>query len=91
MYLYNARNTVMEEKVKEKLSESERSAVESTVKGGLDWLENNREASAEEVKGKQKEWEEAIRPTLMRLYAAEAGKTDPAEPAGTQPVVEEID
>ena len=94
MYLYNARNTVQEEKVKEKLSESDRAAVEEAVKGGLEWLDSNREASAVDVKNKQKEWEEAIRPTLMRLYASEAGKTDPA--AGTteptvQPTVEEVD
>ena len=89
MYLYNARNTLQEEKVKEKLSESDRSAVEAVVKEGLAWLENNREASADEMKKKHKEWEESIRPTLMRLYASDAGKTNPT--ATSEPVVEEID
>jgi L1 cell adhesion molecule like protein len=95
-YLYNARNSINEEKVKETLSETDRNAIEDTVKTGLDWLDGNREASVDEVKTKQKEWEEAIRPIMMKLYAAQAGKSDPSaaaeEPgASARPHVEEVD
>lgn len=90
MYLYNARNAIQEEKVKEKLPESDRNMVEAVIKEGLVWLENNREASADEIKEKHKGWEESLRPTLMRLYASEAGNTNPAPPT-SEPVVEEID
>lgn len=95
-YLYNARNSINEEKVKETLSETDRNAIEDTVKTGLDWLDGNREASIDEVKTKQKEWEEAIRPIMMKLYAAQAGKSDPSaaaeEPgASAGPRVEEVD
>jgi heat shock protein 1/8 len=95
-YLYNARNSINEEKVKETLSQEDRDAIETTVKIGLDWLDANREAGVDEVKSQQKTWEEAIRPIMMKLYAAQAGKSDPsaaAEPSvdSAEPRVEEVD
>jgi molecular chaperone DnaK (HSP70) len=92
-YLYNTRNAINEEKVKTTLSEEDRSSVEAAVKNGLEWLDANREASKEDVAAKQKDWEETIRPVMMRLYASSAGKTDPAAaPAATSgPTVEEVD
>lgn len=96
-YLYNARNSIGEEKVKETLSESDRYTVEATVKEGLEWLDANRDAEPTEVKEKQKTWEETIRPVLMKLYASSAAKNDPmataeAEAAPVEPAhVEEID
>lgn len=93
-YLYNTRNAINEEKVKAVLTEDDRTAVETAVKDGLAWLENNREAEKEEVDAKQKTWEEVIRPVMMRLYAASAGKTDPeaaATAAAPGPKVDEVD
>jgi L1 cell adhesion molecule like protein len=95
-YLYNARNSMNEEKVKATLSETDRDAVEATVKTGLEWLDANREATAEECKEQQKIWEEAIRPVMMKLYAASAGKpgadaTEASEASQSQPRVEEVD
>ena len=87
-YLYNSRNAINEEKVKATLSEDDKTAVEAVVKEGLEWLDANREAEKAEVEEKQKGWEETIRPIMMRLYAASAGKTDPA---ASEPVVEEVD
>ena len=89
-YLYNARNTIQEEKVKEKLSDADREQVESTVKAGLEWLDENREADKDVVKSKQEEWEASIKPILMKLYAADAaGGTGTAAASG--PRVEEVD
>jgi len=91
-YLYNARNALQEEKMKEKMSEADKASIEATVKEGLEWLDGNREADAATVKDKQKGWEEVVRPVMMKMYAAEAGKTDPM--GGSQepgPKVEEVD
>jgi L1 cell adhesion molecule like protein len=93
-YLYNSRNAINEEKVKAALSDADKATVEAAVKDGLSWLDENREAPKAEVEAKQKEWEEVIRPVMMRLYAASAGKTDPAASAasgGAGPTVEEVD
>lgn len=94
-YLYNARNTLREDKVKEKLAGEDIDAAEAVITEGLAWLDEHREATVEEVKEKQKEWEDKIRPTLMKLYegvpppgteaAAEAGAAAPG------PKVEEVD
>ena len=89
-YLYNSRNAINEEKVKAVISEADATAVEATVKTGLAWLDDHREATKEEIETNQKGWEETIRPIMMKLYAAEAGKTDPAA-AGAGPAVEEVD
>ena len=93
-YLYNARNAINEEKVKAVILDADKSAVEATVKDGLAWLDDHREAAKAEVEEKQKGWEETIRPIMMKLYAAEAGKGDPgAASAGADagPKVEEVD
>ena len=92
-YLYNARNSVQEEKVKSTLGDSDRATVESTVKTGLEWLDANRESSAEEYKEQQKGWEETIRPILMKLYAASAGKPGTGSESAETPAprVEEVD
>lgn len=86
-YLYNARNSVREEKVKTQLGTEDIDAVEKAVTEGLEWLEQNISATSEEIKEKQKEWEELIRPILMKLYAASATQAEPAK----EPTVDEVD
>jgi L1 cell adhesion molecule like protein len=97
-YLYNARNSIQEEKVKGVLSTTDQETVEATVKTGLAWLDENKEADKDVVNEKQKEWEEVIRPVLMKLYATQAGKpgagaSDMPEgfAAAAGPKVEEVD
>jgi len=88
-YLYNTRNAINEKKAV--ISEADATAVEATVKTGLAWLDEHREATKEEIETNQKDWEETIRPIMMKLYAAEAGKTDPAYASAAAPTVEEVD
>jgi heat shock protein 1/8 len=96
-YLYNAKNAVNEEKVKEKLGAADRESVEKTAKEGLEWLDANREASLTEIKEKQDAWEATIRPILMRLYEGAAAAAKGAEggaaggPAAAGVKVEEVD
>jgi heat shock protein 1/8 len=100
-YLYGARNSVQEEKVKEKLSEEDRKVVEDTVKAGLEWLDEHREADPAEVKEKKKGWEDTIRPVLMKMYnatdysgaapAAATAEPEPAAAPASAPRVEEVD
>ena len=67
-YLYNTRNAVREDKVKDTLGESTVDEVESWIKEGIEWLEANPEAEKEEYDEKQKMYEEKIRPVMMKLY-----------------------
>ena len=88
-YLYNVRNSIREDKVKETLGESDVAAAESIVQEGLDWLSGNEDADTEAFKSKQKEFEERIKPTMMKLYgnSAPGGGEEPSQ----GPKVEEVD
>jgi L1 cell adhesion molecule like protein len=71
-YLYNARNSLQDDKVKEKLGE-EATAALKVVDEGLAWLEEYQGAETEEFKEKMKEYETKIRPVMMKLYAETSG------------------
>jgi heat shock 70kDa protein 1/2/6/8 len=90
-YLYNTRNAVREDKVKDTLGEGTIADVEGWVKEGIEWLEANPEAMKEEYTEKQKTYEEKIRPVMMKLYeksGAPGGQPDEDAPG---PRVEEVD
>jgi L1 cell adhesion molecule like protein len=97
-YLYNTRNAVREDKVKESLGESTVSEIESWVKEGIDWLESNPEAAKEEYEEKQKMYEDKIRPIMMKLYQQsgmgsgdDSGMPDMSGMNMGGPKVEEVD
>ena len=87
-YLYNTRNAVQEEKVKETLGAETVKEVEGWVKEGIEWLDQNPDASKTEYEEKQKAYEEKIRPVLTKMYE-EAGAPGQAPTKG--PIVEEVD
>lgn len=87
-YLYNARNSLQDEKVKEKLGADAEDAL-GTVEEGLKWLDENQDAEKELFEEKQKEYEEKIRPTLMKLYQNAGAEFQQEQQAG--PKVEEVD
>jgi L1 cell adhesion molecule like protein len=101
-YLYNTRNSVREDKVKETLGESTVSEVEGWVKEGIEWLEANTEGTKEEYEEKQKAYEEKIKPVMMKLYeksgapgSNESASSGPSNSDGPRnsdgPKVEEVD
>ena len=94
-YLYNTRNSLREEKIKDALGKDTVDETEAVVSEGLAWLEQNgEEADVETLKEKQKYYEEKITPVMMKLYqgaggAGGAGSDVP--PATSGPKVEEVD
>ena len=96
-YLYNTRNTVQEEKVKTALGADTVKEVEGWVKDGIDWLDEHASEEKDVYVAKQKEYEEKIRPVMMKLYQ-DAGAPGSSETADVQepkasagPSVEEVD
>jgi L1 cell adhesion molecule like protein len=102
-YLYNARNSLQEEKVKEKLGE-EATTTLTTVQEGITWLDAHQEEEKETYVDYQKSMEDKIRPVMMKLYAdagAGAGQADPtsvnmadfakASASAKGPKIEEVD
>jgi L1 cell adhesion molecule like protein len=88
-YLYNARNTLREEKTKEKLGNNETLAAEDVLKEHIEWLDSHGDEDTGTYKERYKVAEEAIRPVLMKLYAGN-DKGDESAP-GPGPTVEEVD
>lgn len=54
-YCYTVKNSVNDEKLKDKFSEEDKKAVLDAVNAGTSWLESNQEAPAEAYEAKQKE------------------------------------
>jgi L1 cell adhesion molecule like protein len=66
-YLYNTRNTVREDKVKEALGDTA-TEVEGWIKEGIEWLEANQDEEKAVYDEKYKGYEDKIKPVMMKLY-----------------------
>ena len=62
------KNTLNDEKLKDKFSDEDKKTIEETSAEGLQYLESNQDASAEEYEAKQKELEAKFNPIMMRVY-----------------------
>jgi L1 cell adhesion molecule like protein len=90
-YLYNARNALQEEKVKEAVGTDTVKEVEGWIKEGIDWLDSNPNAEKEEIDHQYKTYEDKIRPIMMKLYQ-DAGAPGSAPTEGRSgPTVDEVD
>jgi L1 cell adhesion molecule like protein len=72
-YAFNVRNSINDEKVKSKLSEADRSTIESSVEEALRWLEDHVGAEKEEFEEKQKALESKVMPIMTKLYGGAGG------------------
>ncbi|ANB11342.1 Hsp70 family ATPase SSA3 [Sugiyamaella lignohabitans] len=72
-YSYSLKNTLSEEKFKEKVSEEERTTLEKAIDETISWLDNNQSGATDEYSDKQKELEGVANPILMKFYGAEGG------------------
>ena len=90
-YLYNTRNSLKEDKVKDALKDTD---IDNVISEGIRWLESNPEASKEEYEKIYKEYEDKIKPILMKLYenAGSPGSSGSSGSSGQEgPHVEEVD
>jgi len=103
-YCFQMRNSLEEEKLKDKFEAGDKEKIEEAVKGALDWLEKNQMAEKDEFDAKQKEVEAVANPIMMKVYQASAGGAGgmpdmggipggmPSDMgAGAGPTVEEVD
>ncbi|CAJ1421900.1 unnamed protein product [Effrenium voratum] len=101
-YCFTMRNTLNEEKLKDKFEAVIRRRSSLRCKTPLDWLDKNQLAENDEFEAKQKELEGVVNPIMMKVYQA-AGGGDMLEggmpgggmggaPGGNSgPTVEEVD
>jgi heat shock protein 5 len=73
-YLYGLKNQVGDkEKLGGKLSEEDTETINDALEKGIEWLEENQEADADEYKAQKKEIEETVQPIIGNLYQGEGG------------------
>jgi L1 cell adhesion molecule like protein len=86
-YLYNARNSMREEKVKETLGDNDVTRVEDAVSKGISWLDEHQDEEADVYEAQRKSVESEIQPVMMKLYASKMPEGMPS----TGPTSEEVD
>merc|ERR1711972_616331 len=72
-YCFTMRNTLNEEKLKDKFEGGDKEKIEKAVQDCLDWLDKNQLAEKDEFEGKQKELEGVVNPIMMKVYQAAGG------------------
>merc|ERR1712061_758448 len=103
-YCFTMRNTLNEEKLKEKFEGDDKDKIEKAVQDTLDWLDKNQLAEADEFEAKQKELEGIVNPIMMKVSQAAGGGGGMPEGGmpgadfggaapggGSGPTVEEVD
>jgi hypothetical protein len=86
--------------MQEKLSESDRSAIEDACKASLEWMESvgHNETEATEYEAQQKKLEEIVSPIISKLYASsneqqqqQQQQEPPSSSSSSEPNIEELD
>jgi len=72
-YCFTMRNTLNEEKLKDKFEDGDKEKIEAAVQETLDWLDKNQLAEKDEFEAKQKEIEGVVNPIMMKVYQAAGG------------------
>eukprot|EP00929_Paragymnodinium_shiwhaense_P022182 TRINITY_DN1423_c0_g1_i4.p1 TRINITY_DN1423_c0_g1~~TRINITY_DN1423_c0_g1_i4.p1 ORF type:complete len:637 (+),score=189.85 TRINITY_DN1423_c0_g1_i4:46-1956(+) len=90
-YCFTMRNTLQDEKLKEKFSTEDKQKIETAVTEALVWLEKNQYAEKDEFEAKQKEVEAVVNPIMIKVYQSTAGAGGAQQDTTTGPTVQEVD
>eukprot|EP00919_Chromeraceae_sp_WS-2016_P044705 GHVR01106701.1.p1 GENE.GHVR01106701.1~~GHVR01106701.1.p1 ORF type:complete len:656 (+),score=172.72 GHVR01106701.1:96-2063(+) len=69
-YCYSMRNTMNDEKLKDKIDPVDKQTIESKIEETLKWLETNQMGEKDEFDSKQKDLEAVCNPVMMKVYQA---------------------
>merc|ERR1712146_818675 len=72
-YCYSMKNTLGDDKLKDKISEDDKKKAETAIDEALRWLESNQLAEKEEFEHKQKEVESVCSPIMQAMYSQGGG------------------
>jgi len=72
-YIFNVKNTLEDEKLKDKISADDRSTIEKKTSELLAWLDANQLGEKEEYEDRQKELEAVVKPIFTKLYGGAGG------------------
>ncbi|KAI1718835.1 hsp70 protein domain-containing protein [Ditylenchus destructor] len=72
-YAYSLKNQIGDkEKLGGKLTDDDKTTIETAVDGAISWLDSNKDASVDELKERKKELESKVQPIISKLYAGQA-------------------
>jgi L1 cell adhesion molecule like protein len=72
-YIYSLRNTVQDEKFKDKIDPKDKQAIEKAVGEAQKWIDTNDHAEKDEFENKQKEVEKVAMPIMQKMYQGMGG------------------
>jgi len=75
-YCYSMKNSLTDEKLKEKFTDDDKKQIEEGIQEALKWIEENQTSEAEEYEKRQKDLEAKFNPIMMRIYQAAGGAPD---------------
>ena len=87
-YLYTIKNSLDDEKLKDKFSDDDKGKIEEVTKSAMEWLDSNTTAEKDEYEAKQKEVQEACMPIMAKLHQEAGGGMPegmPGMPGGGMP------
>ena len=99
-YAYNIKNTIKDEKIKDKISEEERKMLEDKTNEIISSLENDENLEKEDYQEKEKELKELANPIISKIYQQGNGQnmddfggqeTENRETENGGPKIEEVD
>merc|ERR1711971_901796 len=76
-YCFNMKTTIEDEKMKDKISDDDRKAINDKCDEAIKWLDANQLAEVEEFQEKQKGVEGVCNPIITKLYASAGGQGMP--------------
>merc|ERR1712236_2997 len=94
-YCFNMKSTLDDEKMKGKISETDRKVITDKCDDAIKWLDANQTAEMDEFVDKQKELEGVCNPIISKLYQGAEGAPGGGAPgggtSGQGPTIEEVD
>merc|ERR1719333_156481 len=101
-YAYSMRNSINDEKLKDKIDAADKETIEKAINDATSWLDSNQSAEKEEFEAKQKELEGVCNPIMMKVYqgagggmpgadAMPGGGMPGADGGGDGPTIDEVD
>jgi heat shock protein 1/8 len=81
-YAFNMKQTIEDEKLKDKISDADRQTIKDKCDDMIKWLDANQLADKEEFEHKQKEIEAICNPIITKLYQGAGGGAGGGMPGG---------
>tara|TARA_Y100000816_G_scaffold117395_1_gene82310 strand:- start:891 stop:2804 length:1914 start_codon:yes stop_codon:yes gene_type:complete len=92
-YIYTIKNSMDDEKLKDKFSDEDKTKLEQITTSAMEWLDNNTTAEKDEYEAKQKEIQDECMPIMTKLHTGDMPDMSnmPDMKQETGPTVEEVD